>query len=178
MRATPRRAFLVAALVLLATPLGAQSPNLPKPSEIVEARAVVSPAPVLRGRAFEIAVIVKIRPGFHINAHEVNLDYLIPTEVEVQPPQGLRSRGFSYPPGVLRKFRFSPNKLLVYEGTVTVRGKFEASANAPLGPQKLALVLHFQGCNEELCLPPAKITVVAEFVTAPAGAPAQATQRK
>lgn len=173
MRAIPRRAFLVAALVSLATPLVAQSPNLPKPSEIVEARAVVSPVPVPRGRPFEIAVIVKIRPGFHINGHEVSFDYLIPTEVEVQPPQGLRSRGFSYPPGVLRKFRFSPNKLLVYEGNVTLRGKFEAAANAPLGPQKLSFVLHFQGCNEELCLPPAKITVVTEFVTAPAGTPAQ-----
>src|SRR5712692_4988935 len=175
MRAFLRRSFLVAALMLLAAPLVAQSPNLPRATEIVEARAVVSPAPVLRGRAFEIAVVVKIRPGFHINAHEVNLDYLIPTEVEVQPPQGLRSRGFAYPPGALRKFQFSLNKLLVYEGTVTFRGKFEAAANAPLGPQKLPLVLHFQGCNEELCLPPAKITVVAEFVTAPAGTP---TQRK
>jgi thiol:disulfide interchange protein DsbD len=173
MRAIPRRALLLATLMSFAAPLVAQSPNLPKPSEIVEARAVVSPTPVPRGRTFEIAVKVKIRPGFHINAHEVSLDYLIPTEVEVQPPQGLRTRGFSYPPGVLRKFRFSPNKLLVYEGAVTFRGKFAASADAPLGPQKLPLVLHFQGCNEELCLPPAKITVVAEFVTAPAGTPAQ-----
>ncbi len=178
MRAIPRRALSLAMLVSLAAPLIAQSPNLPKATEIVEARAVVSPAAVPRGRTFEIAVIVKIRPGFHINAHEVSLDYLIPTEVEIQPPQGLRSRGFTYPPGVLRKFRFSPNQLSVYEGAVTFRGKFEAAADAPLGPQKLPLVLHFQGCNEELCLPPAKITVVAEFVTAPAGTPAQATQRK
>src|SRR5713226_2553615 len=131
MRAFLRRSFLVAAFLSLAAPLVAQSPNLPKATEIVEARAVVSPTLVPRGRTFEIAVVVKIRPGFHINAHEVNLSYLIPTEVEVQPPQGLRSRGFTYPPGALRKIQFSPNKLLVYQGTVTFRGKFETAANAP-----------------------------------------------
>ena len=64
--------------------------QLPKASSVVEPHVYVSLAPVPRGRRFEIAVVANIRSGFHLNAHEVLQDYLIPTSLEAELPPGFR----------------------------------------------------------------------------------------
>ncbi len=152
---------------------GAQRTNLPRASEVVEARAYVSLAPVPRGRAFDLAVVAQIRSGFHINAHKPTETYLIPTTLEAELPPGFRRLETIYPRGVLRKFEFSPTKLSVYEGSATLRMKLQAPPEAPLGAHQLALTLSYQACNDEACLPPAKLPVIADLEIAPAGAPAR-----
>ncbi len=152
--------------------LSAQGQELPRANTVVEPRAYVSLEPVPRGRAFEVAVVAKIRRGFHINANKVAQDYLIPTSIEAALPPGFRVLDTAYPPGILRKFKFSAEEMLVYEGRTTLRMKLQALADAPLGPAKLALTLHYQACNEEACLPPVKLPLHVEFTMAPAGASA------
>ncbi len=172
---------LLAALVLgillassMAAQVGGQQERpLPPANTVVEPRAYVSLKPVPRGHAFELAVVASIRPGFHINAHEVSLDYLIPTTLEAQPPGGIRVLATEYPPGVLRKFNFSSTPLQVYEERATLRMKLAATAKAPLGRQEIPLVLRYQACNQQLCLPPVKIPVTVELEIAPAGTPAR-----
>ncbi len=151
----------------------AQSTPLPRANTVVSPRAYVSLQPVPRGRTFELGVVAKIRPGFHINAHEVLEDYLIPTALEAELPAGFRALDTVYPPGVLRKLKFSPTQLSVYEDSVTLRMKLQAQPDAPLGPNKLPLTLRYQACSEEACLPPVKLPVTAELQIAPAGAPAR-----
>ncbi len=151
----------------------ARASQLPRASEVVEPHAYASLEPVPRGRAFELAVVAKIRPGFHINAHEVSQDYLIPTQLETQLPPGLRDLGTVYPRAALRAFSFSPVKLSVYENSVTLRMRLQAAPDAPLGAQKLNLTLHYQACNQEACLPPVKLPVTAELEIAPAGTAAR-----
>jgi hypothetical protein len=151
----------------------AQTTNLSRASEVVEAHAYVSLAPVPRGRAFDLAVVAQIRPGFHINAHKPTETYLIPTTLEAVLAPGFRRLETIYPHGVLRKFEFSPAKLSVYEGSVTLRMKLQAPPEAPLGAHELALTLSYQACNDEACLPPVKLPVTANLEIAPAGAPAR-----
>ncbi len=150
-----------------------QNVPLPRPDLVIEARAYVSLSPVPRGRAFELAVVAEARPGFHINAHEVSEDYLIPTTLEAELPPGFRVLGTVYPPGVLRSFKFSAAKLRVYEGRVTLRMKLEAAPDAPLGRRQLPLTLRYQACSQEACLPPVKIPVTVQLEVAPAGAAAR-----
>ncbi len=147
--------------------------DLPRPETIVKPRAYLSLEPVPRGRAFEIAVVAEVLPGFHINANKVLQDYLIPTTLEGDLPRGFRRIAISYPPGQLLNFSFADEKLLVYEGRVTLRMKIEAAADAPLGAQTLPLVLRYQACNDSACLPPARIPVPIELEVAPAGAKAR-----
>jgi len=169
------------AAVLLALCLGtgrpslslAQELQLPPASSLVQARAYVSLHPVPRGRVFEFAVVAQTRPGFHINAHQVSQEYLIPTALEAELPPGFHTLGTIYPPGQLRKFEFSPEKLLVYEGSVTLRMKLRTASDAPLGPRQIPLSLRYQACNQEVCLPPVKISLTAALEVAPAGAPSR-----
>ncbi len=133
----------------------------------------VSIAPVPRGRSFEVAVVAQIRTGFHMNSNKPSEDFLIPTTLTADLSSGLRLVSAAYPPGVMRKFKFSAKELSVYEGSVTLRMKFQAASNAPIGAMKIPLALRYQACNEEACLPPMKLPLNEEITIAPAGAKSQ-----
>jgi hypothetical protein len=163
--------FALAAVMAAGAGLAGQSlSDLPRANTVVKPRAYVSLEPVPRGRAFEIAVVAEILPGFHINANKVLEDYLIPTTLQAEPPKGLRVTETSYPPGALQKFDFSEKMLNLYEGTVTLRMKLVAAADAPTGAVSLPLTLRYQACNDKACLPPVRLNVPVEFQIAEAGA--------
>lgn len=136
--------------------------------DVLTPSAYVSYDPVARGMAFQVAVVLKIRTGFHVNARQVTEDYLIPTDLKAEVPAGFKIGEVAYPKGTLQTFAFAKNKPLnVYTDTVTVRLPLTALADAPVGAQHLAMKLRYQACSSEICLPPvtkdvdATINVVA-----------------
>jgi hypothetical protein len=137
------------------------------PSQVPSGRDVVKPEiytsldPASRGSSFQIAVVMKIRPGFHVNAREKSEDYLIATDLKAELPAGFQSGEVSYPKGKLEKFTFTKIPLNVYQGTVTLRMPVTALANAPLGEQHIPLKLRYQACSSEICLPPVTLTLDA-----------------
>jgi thioredoxin:protein disulfide reductase len=169
LRLLGRIAFL--ALALFATNATAQDSAYPSAASVLQPQAYVSLQPVPRGRSFEIAVVAKISPGFHINAHVPSEDYLIPTKIMADLSPGVFLVETTYPRGVMRAFRFSKMPLRVYEGSFTVRMKLRASGTAPLGPQKLGLTVGYQACNQDACLPPTKLAVTADLEIAAVDTP-------
>jgi len=136
--------------------------------DVLTPSAYVSYDPVGRGMAFQVAVVLKIRPGFHVNARQVTEDYLIPTDLKAEVPAGFKIGEVVYPKGTLQTFAFAKNKPLnVYTDAVTVKLPLTALAGAPVGAQHLAMKLRYQACSSEICLPPvtkdvdATINVVA-----------------
>jgi thioredoxin:protein disulfide reductase len=111
---------------------------------------------------------VTIAPGWHINGHEPRDAFLIPTTLDVSPPQGQTAGAITWPTPVERTLAFSPGKpLLLYEGTVKLTAPLTggASAAAPVRAR-----LRFQACNDTTCLPPRTLDLVAEQQTGAAGA--------
>lgn len=143
--------------------------DLPAASSVASPKAYVSIAPVPRGSTFEVAVVVGILTGFHMNAHKVSEDYLIPTTLTAKLPMGLKQLLTSYPDGLAKKLSFSDQPLLVYTDHFTVRAKFSAAADAPLGQVKLPFTLQYQACNDSVCLPPVRIPVTVAIDVAPLG---------
>ena len=137
------------------------------PSEVPSGKDVVKPEifaslePVGRGSSFLIAVVMKIRPGFHVNAREKSEDYLIATDLKAVLPVGFSNGDVSYPQGKLEKFAFSKTPLNVYQDTVILRMPVTVLASAPLGEQHIPLKLRYQACSNELCLPPVTLTLDA-----------------
>jgi thiol:disulfide interchange protein DsbD len=166
-----RMVFL--ALVAITLNASAQDGALPPATSILQPQAYVSLQPVPRGRAFQVAIVAKISPGFHINAHMPSEDYLIPTKVTADLAPGVFLVETTYPHGVMRSFRFSKTPLRVYEGSFTVLMKLRANGSAPLGPQKIALTVGYQACNQDACLPPTKLPVTADLEIAAVDAPAR-----
>jgi thiol:disulfide interchange protein DsbD len=150
----------------------AQDTAYPPAASVLQPQAYVSLQPVPRGRLFQIAVVAKISPGFHINAHMPSEDYLIPTKVMADLSPGVFLVETTYPRGVMRAFRFSKTPLRVYEGSFTVLMKLRTNGSAPLGPQKIGLTIGYQACNQDACLPPTKLSVTADLEIAAVDTPA------
>jgi len=168
MKRSPAALFALILVVLLCIAPAVNSQSQPSGKDVVAPEAFASHDPVARDMSFEVAVVMKIRPGFHVNAREVSQDYLIPTDLRAELPAGFKLGTISYPKGTLQTFSFSKNKQLnVYTDRVVIRLPLTVLASAPLGPLHLAMKLHYQACSNEICLPPvtkdvdATINVVA-----------------
>ena len=110
----------------------------------------------------ELAVVMKIREGFHVNARETTFEYLIPTDLKVEALAGFKVGAVKYPKGTLHKFSFAKDQALnVYADTVTLFIPVTIEASAPLGEQHIPLKLRYQACNNEVCLPPVTLPVDA-----------------
>ena len=175
-----RRSFL-RWIVLLALSALAAAPRRTAPFRARQACSSRRPtfrcSPCRAGAPFEIAVVAKISPGFHVNAHVPSEDYLIPTKITADLPPGIVLVETTYPRGVMRAFRFSKTPLRVYETSFTVRMKLRAESAAPLGQQKIALTVGYQACNQDACLPPTKIPVTADLEIAAVDTPTHPANR-
>jgi hypothetical protein len=143
------------------TVVGSALAFLPAFSQIPNAKDVVVPTayasydPVARGMSMQVAVVLKIHSGFHVNARKVTMDYLIPTDLKADVPAGFNAGEVIYPDGTLQTFAFAKDKQLnVYTDTVTVKLPVTVLANAPIGTQHVSMKLGYQACSQEVCLPP------------------------
>jgi len=172
-----RGAALTAICLMLAAtsvPARGQDSSRPlKPSDAVHTQVYVSLEPVPRGRQFEVAAVAQVAPGYHVQANKVLADYLIPLTLTPELPAGFRVLSAEYPKAQIKKFPFAAQPMAVYEGRIVVRMTLEAAADAPTGPVKIPMTLRFQACNDQLCLPPAKLPLAAEFEVADAGTAAK-----
>jgi thiol:disulfide interchange protein DsbD len=165
------------AIILL---IGSLALCMALPSQVPSGRDVVKPEiyasfdPAARGTSFQIAVVMKIRPGFHVNAREKSEDYLIATDLKATLPAGFNGGEVSYPKGKLEKFAFSKTPLNVYQDTVILRLPVTVLASAPLGEQHIPLKLRYQACSNELCLPPVTVTLDAALHVAGSASAAKA----
>ena len=89
--------------------------------ELVELETALSVDTVHPGSSFQVAVIVEVEEGWHVNANPPSLEYLIPTELRLEPVEGLTFGEVQYPEAKRLKFAFADSELDVYEGRVIVR---------------------------------------------------------
>ena len=151
-------ACIAAASVCLAPAVSSQ---VPSGRDVVKPEVYASMEPAWRGGSFQIAVVMNIRPGFHVNAREKSEEYLIATDLKVQLPSGFTGGEVVYPKGKLETFTFSKKPLNVYQGKVVLLLPVNTLTTAPLGEQHIPLKLRYQACSTELCLPPTTLALDA-----------------
>ncbi len=154
----------------------AQETAMPQSAaSVVKTKVYTSLDPVPRGKEFQIAVVVDIQNGYHMNSHKPLDSYLIPTTLTPQLPAGITLADTIYPLGKNLKFPFSPDKPLnVFTESVTLRLRLVAGDNAALGDASIPITLRYQACNNSACLPPVKIPLTAEVKIAAADARSKA----
>jgi thioredoxin:protein disulfide reductase len=111
------------------------------------------------GGSGEALVRINIQNGYHINANPATYSYLIETNLDVQPPEGLSIGFISYPTAVTKKFPFAEKPLAVYEGEVTLKVLLKATNSAPKGTLSLPAKLRVQACDNQVCYPPGMIDI-------------------
>lgn len=135
-------------------------------------QAIVDHEPMARGTTVRLAVEVEIVPGMHVNANPPSHDWLIPVEAAVAGVDGIRVLEAFYPGAHSRKFPYSEEPFLVYEGTFVIGLTLAVDAAIPAGGHQLDVVLDYQACNDEACFAPAttsselRVMVVADAADA------------
>lgn len=105
-------------------------------------------------------ITAAILSGWHINSAHPLESFAIPTELSLDPATADLVRA-DFPPHIVRSFTFSGGtKLAVYEGTIRI--PFVAKLKS--GASKIGVSLHYQACNDTVCLPPRNATVVIPSV--------------
>ena len=100
-------------------------------------------------------------PGWHVNSHKPSEEYLIPTEVRVEPDPVVMAGEPRYPEGKNLKFAFADKPLSVYEDRFTVEVPI-TFRGAP--PPVLNGSVEFQACSDKECLAPASVKFQAKPV--------------
>ena len=158
---------LIAVLLMsLAEPVGAQSlsssfsTEWPAASEsVVEVEVRLPKDGARAGSTFEIFVMVRVAEGWHVNAHEPSMRYLIGTTLEVAPRDDLRVEAAYYPDPLFRRFGFAEDTLAVYEGEIAVILAMRAAGALAPGTHTVESRLSVQACNDQVCLRPSKVDV-------------------
>jgi len=149
------RGILVTCVVLLSVCGSAlTSDELPDPQNIVTATGHISHDGVHPGMDFRIGVACEILEGWHVNSHTPADEAFVPTELTLEAAGEVKAAAFRYPPGVLRKFSFSEEPLSVYEGEFTVLVNASVASTAEPGSLDLVFTLHYQPCDDRMCLEP------------------------
>jgi hypothetical protein len=140
-----------------ASPAPSQSPS---PQLISSASVVQVRAPgveVDAGSSTEASVVLTIASGYHVNANPPSQSYLIPTELTVEPTDGMTAGKPVYPQSVTRKFPFDPNPFAVYEGETTIKLPLKVASTATKGTHTLNAKLRVQACDDKACYRPGEI---------------------
>jgi len=145
------RFCLLAGLMLptsfYASPAPQEAPNISVTGRLSAER-------VRRGRTVQATLVMDIPAGYHVNSSRPLEKFLIPTQLKVEAPQGIRVGTVSYPKAVLRSFKFSKNKVSVYEGRATIRVNVIVPSAFASDSAELKAQLRYQSCNDEACFPP------------------------
>jgi DsbC/DsbD-like thiol-disulfide interchange protein len=107
-----------------------------------------------RGRSVPGTVVMDIPSGYHVNSNRPLEKFLIPTQLQIEAPQGVRVGPILYPRPILRSLKFSKNKVSVFEGRTTIRFNVTVPRSFAANSAELKARLRFQSCNDDLCFPP------------------------
>jgi DsbC/DsbD-like thiol-disulfide interchange protein len=146
------------------------------PEHVVKAKVAMAPGAARPGSVMNATVVADVLPGYHINDHHPTLDYLIPTEVKLEPSKAVTRNDITYPKGEPKKFAFSDTPLSVYEGTVRVDVAFQLDPKVPPGDYEVKGKLAYQACNDHACLPPTSVPISFPLKVARGGASAKGSE--
>jgi thiol:disulfide interchange protein DsbD len=170
---------IAAPLVWMRAANAQDSQDLPKPSEVVKINTLKLGGALKPGATSHLEVEAEILPGWHINSDHPNSADFIRTTLSVTPPKAVKAGAVAYPPADEIAPAFSGGeKLSVFTGTMKFMVPLSAAANfKPDSGAEVAVTLEYQPCNDNICMPPAKVSANASLGSiqpASAGSPPHA----
>jgi DsbC/DsbD-like thiol-disulfide interchange protein len=146
------RVLLIAAFLVL--PASSYSTSVPQSAPDIKITQSLASHQLKKGQSVQATIVMDIPAGYHVNSNRPLEKFLIPTQLTVEAPSGIRAGSVVYPRAVLRKFNFSKNRVSVYEGKARLRVNLTVPGGAPSGSSEIKLKLRYQSCSDEVCFPP------------------------
>jgi len=111
-----------------------------------------------KGDNVQGTITAKIAPTWHINSNKPLDAFSIATTLNLENAELIE---VTFPPHEVKSFTFSAgSQLAVFEGTIQIPFTAKLAPNA----SSIKATLHYQSCNDKVCLPPKNATV--EFAAA------------
>ena len=121
--------------------------------QYVTVKASPSKKEFTAGEPVKITVNATVQSGFHINAHKISDEDLIPTTISIENSDFKISKT-SWPASEMYKFSFSETELEVYAGSFTIGLTLKANKDIKPGTYEIKGAVNYQACNDRACFPP------------------------
>ena len=104
-----------------------------------------------------INVSIKVKNGYHIQAHETNDEFIIPTTLEIKGDKEIIVKKMVFPSVKKFKLEGTDKYLDVYDGSFEIKAFFTAHTNAQKNMYQLKGNLKYQACDSMRCFSPKTI---------------------
>jgi len=149
--------WLILSLLITAT---ASVPG--SPDEIV--RVTSRPVHVKANSQGKIFLDVDVKNGFHIQAHKVKDEFLVPTTLEIKQSDEFVIEEAVFPPSKRFRLQGTESYLEVYDGRFEILSTFAAKETVQKGVHRLNGTLRYQACDSVRCLFPRSVEFLVEIM--------------
>src|SRR4029077_1357599 len=115
-------------------------------------RAQITP---LVGPDTRVALKVSLPEGLHTQSNKPRDPLLIPTELPIDAPEGVRVKEIVWPPSTDLKQQGQDQPLAVFEQTFGIGVQLAVAGNVKPGKIAVPFRLRYQACDANLCYAPA-----------------------
>jgi len=137
-------------------------------NKVVTVQTFLSQSGVHPGGTIEVAFLLDILPGWHINGPELADQFLIACTLLIEDGDNIEVLELYYPDPETRAYSFSETELQIYEGKVVLGARIETSESIPQGKNILKASFLYQACDEVSCLAPETLEFEIPFHVVPA----------
>jgi thiol:disulfide interchange protein DsbD len=147
--------------------------------QVLSVRVLAPQAAFAPGKTVEVALELRIAPGFHVNSDQPAEKYIVPTTVDFKPAAGLKFEAAVFPVPEMKMFSFTDKPLAVFEGTVRVTVPVTLAEDFRGSEVVIEGAVGYQACDDSSCLAPDEAKFRAVFPVMAAGASVKpATQKE
>ncbi len=119
------------------------------------------------GATHRIALEARIEPGFHVNSNKPLDEFLIPTDLTLDPPAGITLEGLAWPDPVMLNQVGANEPLAVFEEEFVIGVRLALAPDVAPGEHVVPGTLRYQACDETMCYAPVSVPVVFQLAVVP-----------
>lgn len=136
--------------------------------EVVAVKTYVSQDGVYPGETIDVAFVLDILPGWHINGPALADQFLISCLLQIEEEGPVEVLEFYYPEPETRAYSFSEEELQIFEGKIVLGARVKVGESIPQGKNALKASFLYQACDEMSCMAPETLEFEIPFQVVPA----------
>jgi uncharacterized protein YyaL (SSP411 family) len=137
-----------------------------KPQPVKVSLPKETPIEVVAGKQVIVDINLTIDQGYHTYANPPTDETARPTELKLDETSSgsVRLAGVEYPEGKFKQLSSTGlDPVAIYEKEAVLKAKLDVPADTPAGAITITLIVEYQVCTDQFCLPPAKERIPVEI---------------
>ncbi len=162
------RVAVLSALICIPFLMGFSSAG--SEGKVLDVKTYLSQDGVHPGGVLDVAFLLDILPGWHINGPELADQFLIACTLLIEEDDTVEVLEIYYPVPETRAYSFSEVELQVYEGKVVLGARIKVSDAIPMRKNLQKASFLYQACDDMSCMAPETLEFEIPFQVVPASA--------